>query len=69
MELRTKVSEGPDVWMLNSVRVMPVVLGKVTTSQELKWLRICLPIRGHGFNPWSGLIPHASSQLSLCATA
>ena len=39
MELRTKVSEGPDVWMLNSVRVMPVVLGKVTTSQELKWLR------------------------------
>ena len=38
MELRTKVSEGPDVWMLNSVRVMPVVLGKVTTSQDLKWI-------------------------------
>lgn len=36
MELRTKVSEGPDVWMLNSVRVMPVVLGKEITSQELK---------------------------------
>ena len=29
MELRTKDSEGPAVWMLNSVRVLPVVLGKV----------------------------------------
>ncbi|KAJ8794086.1 hypothetical protein J1605_019078 [Eschrichtius robustus] len=24
--------------------------------------------RGHGFEPWSGKIPHASEQLSLCAT-
>ena len=24
--------------------------------------------RGHRFDPWSGRIPHASEQLSLCAT-
>ena len=24
--------------------------------------------RGHGFNPWSGKIPHATGQLSLCTT-
>ena len=24
--------------------------------------------RGHGFEPWSGKIPHAAEQLSLCAT-
>ena len=23
--------------------------------------------RGHGFNPWSGKIPHAAEQLSPCA--
>ena len=25
--------------------------------------------RRHGFNPWSGKIPHAAEQLSSCATA
>ena len=39
MELRTQVWEGPSVWMLKSVRVMPGILGKVTVSQELKWLK------------------------------
>ena len=24
--------------------------------------------RGHGFQPWSGKIPHAAEQLSLCTT-
>ena len=31
-------------------------------------LRIRLPMQGHGFNPWSGKIPHAAEQLSPCAT-
>ena len=31
------------------------------------WLRICLPGRGHRFDPWSVKIPHALGQLSLCA--
>ena len=26
------------------------------------------PCRGHAFNPWSGKIPHATEQLSLCTT-
>ena len=34
-----------------------------------QWEIICLPCKRHGFNPWSGKIPHASEQLSLCATA
>ena len=24
---------------------------------------------GHGFDPWSGKVPHAVEQLSPCATA
>ena len=26
-------------------------------------------MRAHGFDPWSGKIPHAAEQLSPCATA
>ena len=32
-------------------------------SLVAQWLRICLPCRGHGFEPWSGKIPHAAEQL------
>ena len=34
-------------------------------------LRIHLPVKwGHGFDPWSGRIPHATGQLTpLCAAA
>ena len=32
------------------------------------WESTC-QCRGHGFKPWSGKIPHAAEQLSLCATA
>ena len=38
------------------------------TSLVAPWLRIRLPMQGHGFQPWSGKIPHAGEQLSLCAT-
>ena len=40
------------------------------TSLVAQWLRIHLPMqgRGHGFEPWSGKIPHAVEQLSPCAT-
>ncbi|XP_054938617.1 MAP kinase-activated protein kinase 3 isoform X14 [Physeter macrocephalus] len=37
-------------------------------SLVAQWLRIRLPMQGHGFNPWSGKIPHAVEQLSPCAT-
>ena len=33
-----------------------------------QWLRIHLPMQGTGFEPWSGKIPHATEQLSPCAT-
>ena len=35
-------------------------------SLVVQWLRIHLPVLGHGFDPWSGKIPHAAEQLSLC---
>ena len=37
----------------------------VGASLVAQWLRICLLIRGHGFEPWSGKIPHAAEQLGL----
>ena len=39
------------------------------TSPVVQWLRISCQCRGHRFGPWSGKIPHAMEQLSLCATA
>ena len=43
------------------------------TSQQgaslvIQWLRIHLAMPGHGFDPWSRKIPHASGQLSSCVT-
>ena len=32
----------------------------------VQWLRSCLPVQGHGFNPWSRKIPHGTEQLSRC---
>ena len=37
-------------------------------SLVAQWLRIHLQMQGHGFEPWSGKIPHAAEQLSLCIT-
>ena len=37
-------------------------------SLVAQWLRICLPMQGTGFKPWSGKIPHAAEQLALWAT-
>ena len=41
---------------------------KLGTSLVVQWIQICLPVLEHGFDPWSGVIPHAAEQLSLCAT-
>ena len=38
------------------------------TSLVVQWLRIHLPIQGAWVCPWSGKIPHAEEQRSLCAT-
>ena len=37
-------------------------------SLVAQWLRIFLPMQGHGFKPWSEKIPHAVEQLSPCTT-
>ena len=38
------------------------------TSLVAQWLRIAYQCRGHRFEPSSGKIPHATEQLSPCAT-
>ena len=40
-------------------------------GKKKKYIYIYMPISAekHGFNPWSGRIPHALEQLSLCTTA
>ena len=47
-------------------------LGKRASSLGLPWWRSgyesACQCRGHGFEPWSGKIPHAAEQLSPCAT-
>ena len=49
---------------------IPVLVQKIKsrTSLVAQWLRVLLPMRGHGFEPWSGKIPHAAEQLSPCTT-
>ena len=37
-------------------------------SLVAQWLRICLPMQGTRFEPWSGKIPHAAEQLGPWAT-
>ena len=39
------------------------------TSLLAQWLRICLSMQVHGFEPWSRKTSHAVEQLSLCSTA
>ena len=34
------------------------------TSLVAEWVRICLPMQGPWFNPWSGMSPHALELLS-----
>ena len=52
--------------------VMSDILQQKEGGGLLWWLRgkesIC-QCRRHGLNPWSGTIPYATEQLSLCATA
>ena len=42
--------------MSNSKKCLRI---QARTSLLAQWLRICLQIQGHGFDPWSGKIPHA----------
>ena len=56
--------------MIAIVIILKLILSrnKAGTSLVAQWLRVRLPVQGHGFEPWSGKIPHAMEQLSPCAT-
>ena len=41
---------------------------KFKKKKMLKKKESTYQCRGHGLDPWSGKIPHATEQLSLCAT-
>ena len=40
--------------------------GNSWASLMAQWLRILLQCPGHGFELWSGKVPHAAEQLSPC---
>ena len=42
----------------------PVAIQKLKegTFLAVQWIRVCLPITRHKFNPWSGKMPHAVEQ-------
>ena len=56
--------------MINIINIAVCCIRKLLRGASLvaQWLRICLPMQGHRFEPWSRKIPHATEQLSLCAT-
>ena len=61
-----------EVWLYLPDKSLHVYFNlKHTTPRLPCWLSGEEPAckcRRHGFNPWSGEIPHASGQLSLCIT-
>ena len=46
----------------------PLKLMLPGTSLAVQWLRICLPMQGTWFDPWSGRIPHAPGSPSAAST-
>ena len=55
----------------NYLYFKPIPYLKVMSLGLPRWhsgLESTCRCRGHGFNPWSGKIPHAAEQLNPCAT-
>ena len=52
-----------DIFILKKTKAPHIGISLVA-----QWLRVHCQCRGHGFEPWSGKIPHAAEQLSPCAT-
>ena len=53
---------------LSRVFTDPVKRYRVGAFLVVQWLRICLPVQGTRFKPWSRKIPHAAEQLSPRST-
>ena len=64
----TKTYRMQQKYSKREVSATMLTLKKISASLVAQWLRICLPMQWHGFEPWSGKIPHATEQLSLSAT-
>ena len=47
----------------NSQNFLVPSKGQWGASLVAQWLGVCLPMRGRGFEPWSGRIPHAAERL------
>ena len=68
-QAKTKSQGTPQLKMDTNKNTMPgpwPVLQRIRCSA---WGTTQCQCRGHGFNPWSGKIPHAVEQLSPWATA
>ena len=56
--------EVKDLYLQNYTTLMKEVKDDINrASLVAQWLRICLPMQGHGFEPWSGKIPYAAERL------
>ena len=71
---RTVMKSGPRLPQLEKALAQkrrPNIAINQTTNQSIfkKKKKSACQRRGHGFEPWSGKIPHAVEQLSTCATA
>ena len=62
-QINKRTSENTDVSIMCAI---------ITTTFGLPWWRSdwesACQCRGHGFEPWSGKIPHAAEQLGPCTT-
>ena len=66
MSVNTKCIHLPWIFLLNFRHLNKS--WRFWTSLMVHWIGIRLPIQGQGFNPWSGKVPHAVEQQSLCTT-
>ena len=56
--------EVKDLYLQNYTTLMKEVKDDINrASLVAQWLKICLPMQGHGFEPWSGKIPYAAERL------
>ena len=69
MKIKTKISECDLIKLKNLCTAMETTnKTKDRASLVAQWLRILLPMQGHGFKPWSGKSPNAMEQLSWSTT-
>ena len=72
MTVLTRVHQGCWIdgqYLKNTAFLYTIKIYYKRTSLVARWIRICPPMQGNGFDPWPRKIPCATEQLSQQATA